>query len=77
MFHFEKFWLLQADFQEKLKEWWEEMPTIRGTRMYQFQQKLKLLKLKIKNWNKESFGNIFKAKAELDGKIKEAQIRVM
>ena len=42
--------------------------------MYQFQQKLKLLKSKIKNWNKESFGNIFKAKAKLDDKIKEVQI---
>ena len=45
--------------------------------MYQFQQKLKILNTKIKNWNKESFGNIFKAKAELDGKIKEVQIRGM
>ena len=53
------------------------MPTIRETRMYQFQQNIKLLKSKIKMWNKESLGNIFKVKVELDGKIKEVQIKGM
>ena len=76
-FRFEKFQLVQADFLEKLKEWWEAMPTIRGTRMYQFQKKLKLLKSKIKKWNKDSFGNIFQSKQELDRKIKEVQIQGM
>ena len=53
------------------------MPTIIGTWMYQFQQKLKLLKSNIKKWNKDSFGNIFQAKKELDNKIKEVQIKGM
>ena len=53
------------------------MPPIRGTRMYQYQQNLKLLKNKIKKWNKESFGNIFQAKKELDRKIQEVQIKRM
>ena len=53
------------NFHEKLQEWWEDFPPIRGTRMYQFQQKLKLLKYNIKKWNKESFGNIFQAKQAL------------
>ena len=44
-------------------------------RMYQFQQNLKLLKSKIKKWNKDSFGNIFQAKKELDKKVKEVQIK--
>ena len=41
--------------------------------MYQFQQKLKILKTSIKKWNKETFGNIFQAKKEIDCKIKEVQ----
>ena len=45
--------------------------------MYEFQQKLKLLKSKIKKWNKDSFGNIFQPKAELERKIKEVQIKGM
>ena len=52
------------------------MPPIRGTRMYQFQQNLKLLK-KIKKWNKESFGNIFQPKKELDRKIQEVEVKGM
>ena len=76
-FRLEKLWLLQANFPEKLKEWWEEMPPIKESRMHQFQQKLKLLKNNIKKWNKESFGNIFQAKKELDSKIQEVQIKGM
>ena len=51
------------------------MATIIGTCTYQFKQNLKLLKSKIKKWNKEYFGNVFKEKAELEGKIKEVQIK--
>ena len=36
-FIFENFWLLQTDFHEKIWEWWEGFPPIKGTRMYQFQ----------------------------------------
>ena len=76
-FIFEKFWLLQPDFHEKLKEWWERSPPIIGTRMYQFQQKLKFLKGHIKKWNKESFNNIFHEKQTLEIKIKQHQSQVM
>ena len=37
--------------------------------MYQFQQKLKLLKDNIKKWNKEYFGNIFQEKQVLECKM--------
>ena len=33
--------------------------------MYQFQQKLKALKARIRTWNKEDFGNIFQDKKKL------------
>ena len=54
-----------------------EIAIIKGTKMYQFQNKIKLLKANIKKWNKDSFGNIFQAKKELDNKIKEVQIKGM
>ena len=41
--------------------------------MFQFQQKLKLLKDSIKKWNKESFGNIFQAKQALECKMQTNQ----
>ena len=45
--------------------------------MYQFEQKLKLLKGHIKKWNKGSFGNIFQQKQSLENKIKLNQSQVM
>ena len=45
--------------------------------MYQFQQKIKSLKGKIKHWNLESFGNIFQEKKQLEHKMKEVQQVVM
>ena len=76
-FRFEKLWILHPEFHEKLKEWWDSFPPIRGTRMYQFQQKIKLLKGHIKKWNKESFGNIFQEKQALESKIKLNQSQWM
>ena len=67
-FRFEKFCLFQVDLHEKLKEWWEVFPPIRGTQMYQFQQKIKLLKDNIEKLNNESFGNIFQSKQVLECK---------
>ena len=76
-FWFEKVCLLYPYFQEKLKYWWENSPPIRGTRMYQFQQKLKHLKEHIKKWNKDSFGNIFQEKWVLETKIQHLQSQVI
>ena len=45
--------------------------------MYQFRQKLKLLKDNIKKWNKESFGNIFQDKQALECKMKLNQAQGM
>ena len=36
--------------------------------MYIFQQKLKSIKTKLKCWNKNTFGNIFQEKKELEEK---------
>ena len=45
------------------------MDDLGGTRMYIFQQKLKALKAKIRTWNKEDFGNIFKDKKNIVQKM--------
>jgi hypothetical protein len=47
------------DFMQNIETWWFENPNLYGTKMYQFQHKLKHIKFQIKNWNKEVFGNIF------------------
>ena len=45
----------------------------RGTLMYQFQQKMKQLKAKIRTWNKEEFGVIFQDKKLLKIKLEDLQ----
>ena len=75
-FRFEKFWLMQPGFGDTLRQWWQEMEPGRGTCMYNFQQKLKTLKGRIKCWNKDSFGDIFKEKQQLDLRIKDVQLEM-
>ena len=41
--------------------------------MYILQQKLNLLKVKLKKWNKETFGNIFIAKNNLEKEMEQIQ----
>ena len=48
-----------------------------GTRMYNFQQKLKVLKAKIRTWNKNDFGNIFEDKKRLILELTATQKRGM
>ena len=70
-FWFEQFWIEHKGFKELISKWWEEMEPPRGTLMYQFQQKMKQLKAKIRTWNKEEFGVIFQDKKLLKIKLEE------
>lgn len=47
--------------------------SITGNNMYKFQQKLKYIKEEIKKWNKETFGNIFTDKRNLELKMEILQ----
>ena len=53
------------------------MDDLGGTRMYNFQQKLKVLKAKICTWNKEYFGNIFEDKKKIVQELAAIQQRGM
>ena len=64
-FKFEQFWMEHKDFKDIVQQWWQELVPSSGTTMYCFQQKLKMLKSKIRIWNKEEFGNIFEDKIRL------------
>ena len=39
--------------------------------MFLLHQRLKHIKRKLKDWNNDEFGNIFKAKGELERKLQE------
>jgi hypothetical protein len=67
-FIFKKFWLSYPDFQQNDPRWWVEAIIPHGMLMYKFEQKLENFKLKLKAWNKDTFGNIFQAQRELEQK---------
>jgi len=70
-FRFEKFWLEHPNFIKMVEKWWSEPLEGRGSKMFNFQKKLRSIKDKIKEWNKTVFGNIFKEKTLIEGKLEQ------
>ena len=65
-FWFENMWLKAEGFMEQVKKWWESYQFY-GTPSYILAHKLKALKLDLKRWNEEVFGNVsFKWKLLFD-----------
>ena len=56
-FRFKNMWLKADDFKDRIAEWWENF-VFRGTNSYVIAEKLKVLKLELKSWNKEVFGRL-------------------
>ena len=53
----------------RVEEWWNQSQQRGRRKMQTFQLKLKELKEKIKKWNREEFGKIFKDQQILDQKM--------
>lgn len=68
-FRFESFWIDHPTFMQNIQSWWTQTSVKSDNIMYIFQQKLKIIKAKLKCWNKNTFGNIFQAKKELEEKM--------
>ena len=56
-FRFENMWLKDEGFLERVSSWWESYYFQRSP-SFALANKLKLLKLDLKRWNVEHFGNI-------------------
>jgi hypothetical protein len=54
-----------------------ESGPIHGTLVYQFQLILNSLKIKLKTWNKEEFGNIFQAQKDLEKQMEDSQLTII
>jgi hypothetical protein len=68
-FWFESFWIEHPTFKENIKLWWKEKIQEQGTKMFRLQRRLKHIKEKLKQWNKEVFENIDQAKKVLEEKM--------
>ena len=56
-FGFENMWLNEEDFKNLINEWWCSLE-IRGLGNYVLTEKLKAIKVQLKNWNKNYFGRV-------------------
>ena len=56
-FRFENMWLKEEGFKELLRGWWQGF-NCSGSYSFVLSEKLKALKVKLKNWNKEVFGKV-------------------
>lgn len=62
-------WLTHPEFIQQIEQWWKEPFGIKGTKIDWLQGKPKHIKAKIKIWNQEVFGNIFKEKKKIEEKL--------
>eukprot|EP00253_Pinus_taeda_P029510 PITA_29510 len=72
-FRFEEFWFTHPSFKDFVHSTWTSFSPPEGSKMFQFQQKLKHLKFHLKQWNSETFGNIFKVQHDLQKALVELQ----
>ena len=72
-FRFEKFWLEHPTFKERIKQWWHDEKPEQGASMLKLYKKLKIFKYRLKEWNKDTFGNINQEKKNIEEKIKKLQ----
>eukprot|EP00253_Pinus_taeda_P007706 PITA_07706 len=70
-FRFEKFWIEHPNFLTMVEKWWAEPLAEEGSKMFNLQKRLKNIKLKLKDWNKTVFGNIFQEKATIEQKLEQ------
>eukprot|EP00253_Pinus_taeda_P001927 PITA_01927 len=70
-FRFEKFWLDHPNFLELVEKWWSEPLEAKGSKMFNLQKKLRIIKEKIKEWNRIVFGDIFKEKTRIEEKLEQ------
>lgn len=74
LFRFEKAWLSHPSLENFVFEWWNS--EVEGTTLFRVAKKLNIIKVKVKIWNKETFGDIFKMKANIKIDIKEVQDKI-
>ncbi|RVW15899.1 hypothetical protein CK203_073125 [Vitis vinifera] len=56
-FRFENMWLKVEGIKELMKSWWEGV-SFNGSASFMMAEKIKVLKVKLKEWNRDSFGRI-------------------
>ena len=61
----EKFWLTHPTFMDSVSSWWEDMSVTSRSKVAIMHKKLKRLQGHLIQWNKTTFGDIFKDKTTI------------
>ena len=61
-------WLKVEGFKDLITDWWQSFE-FRGTHNYVLMEKMRALKVKLKAWNKEVFGNVEEQKKSVLKKV--------
>jgi hypothetical protein len=73
-FKFMKMWTLHSECKKIVQDCWNT--TIYGCPMFILSKKLKLLKEKLRTWNKESFGNVHELVSSAELKLQSIQNQI-
>lgn len=68
-FRFQRMWWRDKDFLPNVESWWKESDIFSGTSSFCFVKRLKMVKKKIREWNKVSFKNIFAEKIKVESEL--------
>lgn len=71
IFRFENIWLSHPDFISNIEKWWSKYLQVQGSKMFLLHKRLKLIKVRLKEWNKQDFRNIFANKIFVEAKLQE------
>lgn len=69
-------WFENPEFINLLEQWWNQI-SIKGSKMYSLVAKLKIIKNKALEWNKNNFNNIFTEKSTIEQEIVELNNEVI
>ncbi|GLJ24567.1 hypothetical protein SUGI_0469450 [Cryptomeria japonica] len=76
-FKFQIIWWRDETFLDNLKIWWLEGNIYSGSPSFKFIKRMQFLKSQIKEWNKNTFKNIFPEKGRIEEKLEEIGNKVM
>lgn len=76
-FKFEKMWLRDENLKELIAQWWSSAPVVKGTKNLRVVRKLKILKERLKEWNRTHFGNIFADKIRTENNLVEINEKII
>ena len=72
-FRFQNMWLKSEGFHNRVQQWWSSYLYI-GSPSYVLNQKLNSLKVDLRKWNKEIFGDVYLRKNDLQAQIQDLDL---